>query len=143
MIQTLFHVIFKKYMCYNREHLLSNLDYVFPYQILTVHVFQLSMAYQHGITLNKKKEVITSLWLVFIFFIHKPVYFPQLIRLIAIFSTLFWSSCSLSHQKRIWNIDFFNKNDYSVISFYFLSTVYSMIFRNGNQLITSFMLVGQ
>ena len=48
MIET--HVISYKYMCYTRDHLIPILDYVCTYHIVIIHVFQLSITYQHGVT---------------------------------------------------------------------------------------------
>ena len=101
------------------------------------------MPTQYNTVLNTN-TVIILFYLVLILSIDKPVYFPQLLHLRAIFTTLFWSSGSISYQKCIWNIkSIFSNDGNSVISLSILSAVYSMMLIKGKQLITSFMLVGQ
>ena len=93
-------------------------------------------------TVFKRNEMIIYLYLVFILSINNLVYFTQLLQLIAICSTLFWSSCPILWEQLIWNIEkIFNNDGNSVISFYILSAVYSIISNKYNQLIISFMLV--
>ena len=84
-------------------------------------------------TVFNTNEVIIPFYLVFISSIDEPVCFPQLLHLISICSTVFWSSCSLLYQQLIWNIEnIFTNYGKSVVSLSILSAVYSMIFKNDN-----------
>ena len=125
---------FFKYMCYTRDHLLSNLNYVFPCNIPNGCLFLLSMTCHHGITMYSTQKKI----LVFgIHIIHRwTCFFSAITTPNSNMFLFFLSSCPLIHEQLICNIEnIFNNYGKRGISFSILSAVYSMR--------PSFMLVGQ
>ena len=131
-------------MCYTRDHRSSDLKYVCPYHILNVHVHQLFITYQHGVTFYFEKRG-DYILVCGIHFIHRyNFYFPQLLHLVDIFSTVFWASSPGQYKQRRLNIEkVFNNYGKSCLSLSILSAVNSIISIKDNQFIFSFMLVGQ
>ena len=79
-------------MCYTREHILSNIDYVSQYNIKIVDLFQLSMTCQHGVIFIKHKFIDYSIVIGIMFFKDIPADFPQVIHLMTKISTIFFAN---------------------------------------------------
>ena len=76
-------------MCCSKDNLSSILNYVFPYHIIVVHVFQLSITYHHGVTVYSTQKLWLYLGMWYSNYPHLSFFsFPQLLHLIALFSNL-------------------------------------------------------